>query len=346
MMTAVFKYSYPHAKVRVMKGTLFSDDDFRTLLQADSYRQLLLLLQTTHYLPASAEAEGEISLPVLNHLLYQSIFSDYEKVIHAVKGEIQNFFILLYQKYELTNLKTILRGMCSHLPPEEIAPLLLPTARYTLFSKQDVLALRDVFEVVEHLQGSFFQYPLNRALHRFEKEREFFPLEMSLDLHYYRTLWDKTETLPAEERKIVRKLIGMLIDMLNVVWILRFKEQYQFSPEEILNYTIHRGYAFRLGDRRKLAEAQDAAAMLTYLQHTPYGKALSGNESLNTLHVVLLRYIVTQVQPYFRSQPFQIGVILGYLLLKEFEVSDLMTIAEAKKYEYSFEDTQQYVIHA
>ena len=352
MVTAVFKYSYPNAKVRAMKGTLFTDDDFRPLLQAGSYHEFLSFLQTTHYITTSPdittspEAGGEISLPGLSHLLYKSIFIDYEKIIHAVKGEIQKFFILLYQQYELTNLKTILRGMCSHLPPEEIALLLLPTERYTLFSKQDVLNLRDVFEVVEHLQGSFFQYPLNRALHRFEKEREFFPLEMSLDLHYYRTLWDNMEKLPGEEQEIVRKLIGMRIDVLNVSWILRLKEQYQFSPEEVLNYTIHHGYAFRLRDRRKLAEAENAGAILAYLQNTPYGKAISGNEPLNTLHIILTRYIVGKLQTYFRSQPFQIGVILGYLLLKEFEASDILTIAEAKKYEYSFEDTQQYVIHA
>lgn len=345
MLPSVFKYSYPNAKIRAMKGSLLTSENFLSLLNAGSYHEFLLIVQTTWYKSVFPEEGGELSLSLFTNSLYKSVFSDYVKVIHAVDGELQRFFILLYQQYELTNLKTILRGLCSRLSTDEILPLLLPTEKYTLFSKQDVLALQDVLEVIDHLQGSFFEYPLNRAIRRFEKEREFFPLEMSLELYYYRTLWDNTEKLPEEERRIVQEILGMLIDILNVSWIIRLKERYHFSPEEILNYTIHHGYAFKLKDRRRLAEARGVSEILTYLQHSPYRKAISGDESIETLHIVLSRFVLSRLQTYFQGQPFQIGVILGYLILKEFEVSDLITIAEAKKYGLSFEQSKQYVIH-
>jgi V/A-type H+-transporting ATPase subunit C len=346
MIASVFKYSYPNAKVRALKGSLLTTEHFYTLLQTNSYREFLTNLHASPYLQAIQEEHQDLTLPALTTLLYANLFQDYVKIIHALNGDLQKLFILIYQRYELTNLKTVLRGLSSQVPSEEIAPLLLPTERYLLFSKEELLALRNVHDVIDHLQDSFFQYPLNRALPRFEKEHEFFPLEMSLDLHYYRTLWDTIQTIGEPEREIIRTIIGMLIDVLNVSWIIRFKEHYQFSPEEILNYTIHHGHVFRLRDRRKLAEAQGSAEIIAHLQQSPYGKMLSGDESLQTLHIVLARYVMAQLAKYFQRQPFQIGVILGYLYLKEFEVSDLLTIAEAKKYEYSFEDTQQYVIHA
>lgn len=326
---------------------LLSADDFLFLLNAESYQEFLQRLNTTSYAEVLTEAEfSEASLPELTTILYKSLFTDYEKTIHALTGETQKFFILLYQKYELINLKTILRGICAEVAPDQIAPLLLPTERYTLFAKEKLLAFRNVHDVVEHLQGTFFEYPLNRALHRFEKEKEFFSLEMALDLHYYRTLWDNITKLPKEEEKIVKQLLGMFIDVLNISWIIRFKEQYHFSPEEILNYTIHHGYAFTLKERRLLAESREAGEVLANLKTTQYGKAISGDEPLNTLHIVLIRYVVTRVRKYFSGQPFQLGVILGYLFLKEFEISDLITIAEAKKYEFSLEQSKEYVINA
>jgi V/A-type H+-transporting ATPase subunit C len=347
MITSVFKYAYPNAKVRAMKGRLLSADEFFSLLNADTYQEFLRILHTTTYAAAFSEQDtDEISMPALTNSIYRSLFIDYEKTIRSVKGESQKFFILLYQKYEVVNLKTILRGICSNVAPENVAPLLLPTEQYTLFSKEKLLEFRKVYDVIDHLQDTFFQYPLNRASHRFEKEKEFFPLEMALDLHYYHTLWDEVTKFPREEHEIVKELLGMAIDVLNVSWIIRLKEQYRFSPEEILNYTIHHGYAFTLRDRRILAEAQGVGEVLSYLKSTLYGNAISGDEPLNTLHVVLTRYVVTQLQKYFSRQPFQIGVILGYLFLKEFEISDLITIAEAKKYGFSLEQSKMYVINA
>ena len=249
------------------------------------------------------------------------------------------------RKYEVVNLKTILRGICSHIAPQHVVPLLLPTERYTLFSKEKLLGFQDVHNVVEHFQGTFFQHPLNLALRRFEEEQEFFPLEMALDLHYYHTLWDAAEKLPEHEKQIVEHILGMYLDILNVTWIIRFKEQYQFSTEEILNYTIQHGYAFTLRDRRRLSETSNPGEVIAYLKNTLYGKALSDEVPLNTLHVVLNRYLIAQLRKFFSGNPFQIGVIFGYLLLKEFEISDIITIIEAKKYGLSLEQSRHYIIH-
>lgn len=345
MIYPVFKYAYPNAKIRAMKGTLVSAEKFLALLNAVSYQEFLRILESTGYAAALRKYTGELPIPVLTNILYKSLFTDYEKTIHALTGETQKFFILLYQKYELINLKTILRGICSNVEPEQVAPLLLPTERYALFSKERLLTFRRVQEVVTHLRHTFFEYPLQQALRRYEEEQEFFPLEMALDLHYYQALWDEIRKLSHDEGAIIRKLIGMATDVINVSWIVRFKEQYHFSPEEILNYTIHHGDTLKFRDRRMLANAPGASDILAYLQKTRCGKGIAEGAALSTLHVTLTRQVVAQLRKYFGGYPFQIGVILGYLFLKEFEIADLMTVAEAKKYGFSLEQSTEYVIH-
>jgi V/A-type H+/Na+-transporting ATPase subunit C len=346
MIRTVFKYAYPQAKIRSMKGRLLSAEQYQELLRADSYQDFLRILRTTVYASSLKELSGESSIPELSRILYRNLFADYEKTIDALPHELQSFFILLYQKYELINLKTILRGICSNVPPDQIAPLLLPTKRHTMFSKEQLLTFRNVQDVVTYLQDTFFKAPLNISLHRYEREKDFFPLEMALDMHYYNALWDKTQELSRGDRKIARQQLGIVIDVLNISWIIRFKEQYHFAPEEILNYTIEHGYVLNFTDRRKLAHAHDASEIITYLRHTVYGKTLSGHESLGTVQILLTRQVAKQLLRAFSGYPFQIGIILGYLLLKEFEISDLITLAEAKKYEFSLEQSKNYIILA
>ncbi len=346
MLASVVKYAYPNAKTRAMKGLLLSEDQFRSLLNTDTFDEVLHVLQTTQYAKALAELPGgDPSTLEFTQILYNSLFRDYEKIIRSVDRKIRDFFILLYQKYELINLKTILRAIVSGIGPDQTSLLLLPTDRYTLFSKKALLDLYTVPDVITHLQGTFFHYPLNRALRRFEEEQEFFPLEMALDLHYYHTLWDTMEKLPDADRKILRHILGMSTDILNVSWIIRFKEEFRFSPEEILNYTILHGEVFKFRERKALSEVQDTAEIIAYLKKTPYGTAFSEDVPLNTVHIALSRYMIEQVRKYFSGNPFHIGVLLGYLWLKEFEISDILTIAEAKKYGFSLEQSRHYVIH-
>ena len=347
MFTSVFKYAYPHAKVRAMKAMLLSEEHFHGLLTAETFDQLLHVLQATPYGDALQDVPpADLTTPRLTALLYKSLFRDYRKTIRSMPSALQSVFILYYQRYELINLKTILRGMISNVPPETTAGLLLPTEDYTVFSKSRLLDCHDVRDVIEELRGTLFDYPLHLALRRYDQEQEFFPLEMALDIHYYHTLWDAFKKLPNGEEIIVKELIGIVFDILNIAWIIRFKEQYHFSTEEIMNYTIQHGYAFRLAERRRLSEAQDMAELLAYLRTTPYGRMLPENVSLQTLHVLLNRQLIKHIRKFFSGDPFQIGVIFGYCLLKEFEIADILTIAEAKKYGFSLEQSQQYIIHA
>jgi len=346
MMTSVFKYAYPNAKIRAMKGLLLSEETFQALLQTQTFEDMVHVLQTTSYAEAIRLANpAALTMPAFTTILYKQLFHDYEKTIAALHGVLQDFFILFYQKYQLINLKTILRGNFSHTPTHATAALLLPSSRHTLFDQAALLQIQNITQTIEKLQGSFFEYPLNRALHRFETEQEFFPLEMALDLHYHQTLWEKVEKLSGLEKKMAADILGRWTDILNICWIIRFKEQYHFAVEEILNYTIHHGYAFNLAKRRQLAEAANVEEILAALRNSPYGKELADDLPLNTLHIHLYRQLVKQLRKFFAGDPFQIGSILGYLLLKEIEVLDLITLAEAKRYGFSAEQSQLYTIH-
>ena len=63
-------------------------------------------------------------------------------------------------------------------------------------------------------------------------------------------------------------------------------------------------------------------------------------------YTVLLQYVFKLAKRNWTGNPFQIGVILDYLIFKEMEVRTLIAITEAKCIGFSKDTVNQYLINA
>ena len=131
------------------------------------------------------------------------------------------------------------------------------------------------------MRKTCYYRPLKNALYRFKEEKETFPLEMALDLSYYSQLWKIASSLGSGERRIIKSILGVQMDILNITWIFRFKEVYHFSPEEILNYGLMQGCHISPELRKKLAYSVDRKDVVTNLEGTPYKALLADLSELD-----------------------------------------------------------------
>lgn len=342
-MKAAFQYSYINAKIRSLKSRLLSPEDYENLLGVAGYNGLAECLKTTSYgikadqFPSSFEG--------LIHLFYEDLFDCYRKVIGVLSGERKRLIQHLYRKYELENLKAILRIVCYERAREEKGKLLLPLIKPQSFSPESLLQSKSLEEILGQLRRTCYHDPLKNSIYRFEEERETFPLEMALDLSYYSHLWQIIDSLGRRERGITLSLLGVQMDALNILWIFRFKEMCHFSPEEILNYSLMHGCHISSEIRKKLACSVDQRDMVANLAGTPYRALLSGVDDQKISSAALWRYLVATVRKNWQGFPFQIGTILDYVLLKEIEVKDLISITEARRLNLSREITANHLIN-
>ena len=199
--------------------------------------------------------------------------------------------------------------------------------------------------MIQRLKGTWYHDPLNHSAYRFEQEGETFPLEVALDLRYHERLWETVSSLKRKDKRIACALIGAQLDALNILWMIRFKENYRFSPEEILNYSLTHGRFITPRKRKEMAFSIDKNEIVNHLDHTPYKKILMGIQDAELAYSVLLQYIFSMAKKNWVGDPFQIGVILDYLIFKEMEIANLITITEAKKISYASDNFRQYLVN-
>ncbi len=325
------QYARPNAAMRAMLGRLFAPQEMRRLLAAPTLDDALRQLAATPYGPAlAAAAQG--TLLWAERALESSLVDAYARLIRTLEGAPRALVEEMLRRLEVDNLKAILRGLATGAPADEIRSLLLPLGRWERLEVGQLLAAPGVAEAVRALDRLPYARPLAEALPRYERERSLFPLEVALDLDYYRRLWALAATLPGGDRDSARRVLGARYDVLNVSWLLRFSQLYRLSAQEIFNYTLP--YGDRIDDdiMRRAAAAPDIAGLVAALPE-PYRALLGPLEGagITRMEAALRRFLWHDAHALLTGYPFQIGAIMAYLYLKEAEVRDLAAILEGKR---------------
>lgn len=328
MSLRVWRYAYGGAKIMALKSFLLTMEDYHFLLRSRHLDDFLGYLTTTAYGEAlmgwdwhTPEAETEFS-----QRLYGELAQAFHKVGRGLKKRERLFIGVLAQRLVAENLKVVLRTLHRGLAPELAVPLLIPVERLSPLNFRELLNQGTVSALVHYLAPTPWGPPLARGLPRYLREGSLFPLEMSLDLWVSDSILRGRENLSRTDRRLSGQLLGALADINNLIWAGRFREIYGFPGEEIYQYLLEAGTLGEPRRRHDLAFAPNLAAMITRLPRRPYGELLAGATDLATVEERLARYWVKTLEKVLSLPPFQIGLPITYLFLKEMEVRNLITL--------------------
>jgi V/A-type H+-transporting ATPase subunit C len=328
MILRVWRYAYGGAKVMALKSFLLTPEDYHFLLKARHLDDFLGYLTTTAYGAAltgwdwhTPDAETELS-----RRLYGELAQAFQKVGRGLKKRERLSIGVLAQRLVAENLKVALRALHRGLAPEEAARLLLPVDELSPLNFRELLNLGNISALVDYLAPTPWGPPLARGLPRYQREGSLFPLEMSLDLWVFDYILKGGKNLSRRDRRLSDRLLGALADINNIIWAGRFREIYGFPGEEIYQYLLEAGSLGEPRRRHDLAFAPNLAARLARLPRRPFGDLLAGASELAGVEERLARYWVKTLEKVLSLPPFQIGLPLAYLFLKELEIRNLITL--------------------
>lgn len=340
-----------------MYSTLLGPQDFVRLTEAADFPALLGLLKSTIY-GTYLEIQKEKELTPRRALLQikRRLADAYYSVIHMAPEHARPLLIQLYRYFEVGNLKAILRGVVTGPTREEETPqwermhdILFPLGSMTVLPAQAMVESGNIPAAVELLRGTRYEEPLSFAMKRYSAEQNIFPLEVALDLHYWRQLWHEARRLSGMDRDYALRVIGSLLDMNNLMWAIRYRVYHKLSEEELINYTLPFGYRVRDEDIRAIAAGAEIASVIQriYPGLTDVNALLETPQSgLPQLESRLKRYIVRQCMAAFTGNPFHIGIPLAFLILTDLEIQDLTVLIEAKSSQLAVEEFHPYLLRA
>ncbi len=328
MIFKIWRYAYGGAKVMALKSFLLSPEDYHYLLRARNLEDLVGYLWTTAYGPTLSgwdwrrgDAEAELS-----RRLYDSLAQAFLKVRRGLKKREARFLDLLLYRLVAENLKVVLRALHRQMDPVQAAARLLPLTALSPLDFQEMLRQETIPRLVDYLAPTVWGPPLAKGLSRFEREANLFPLEMSLDLFVYASLWKGLELLGRGDRRIAAEILGALADITNITWAGRFRDLYGFPAEETYQYLIEAGSFTSPAARRDLAFAPNTGEMILRLPRPIYVEVLQGAQDRAEVETRLRQYWMATLEKSLDRPPFQIGLPLTYLFYQELELDNLITL--------------------
>jgi V/A-type H+-transporting ATPase subunit C len=327
-------YAAVHARVRAMHASMLAPPTWELLCEASDLQGLIDILKETVYASYLEAVESARLTPrrtvyqVKQHLADVSVTT-----IGLVPEHSRPLLTQLYRLWEVDNLKAVLRGIAANATWDEVRYVLFPMESYNVLPAQEMVEGGSISVAVDLLRGTPYYDTLSHAMERYTAEQSLFPLEVALDLAYWRTLWRDATRLSGRDRERAMSLIGPLVDMSNLMWAIRYRTYHHLSEEEIINYTLPFGYRVHDQDIRSIAAGADITRVVgrIYPELVERG-ALSASLSsdLAQLERRLQQRIVERSRAAFLGYPFHVGIPIAYVLLNRAEIQDLTVLIEAK----------------
>jgi V/A-type H+-transporting ATPase subunit C len=345
---SVSEYAAAHARVRAMYSTMLTPETWVELCEAADLTALINVLKETAYGPYLADVEDEDLTP--RRAVYQlrkRLADAFVTVMRLAPLPAHSLLSQLYRLFEVDNLKAVLRGVVTGASWDQIRYTLFPLGSSTVLPAQAMVEAEDMAGAVERLRGTPYYDTLAHAMERYTAEQNLFPLEVALDLDYWRELWRDINRLPTADRAQGLRIVGSLVDVNNLMWAIRYRVYHHLSEEEIINYTLPFGYHVKDEDIRAIAAGADIAEVVAriYPDLADVDALLQEPQSgLPELELRLQQHIVGKCRAAFVGYPFHVGIPLAYLLLTELEIQDLTVLLEAKSLQMPAERFRPYLL--
>jgi V/A-type H+-transporting ATPase subunit C len=344
----VTQYAAIDAHVRAMYSTMLTDQEFSLLLEAPDLDSVIELLKNTAYRPYLERVnDKELTARRAAYQIRERLADTYTIIINAAPAQTKPLLIQLYRHFEVTNLKAVLRGVVAGSTWDQVRFLLFPFGPTGVLPAEAMIETHNVASAVELLQGTPYYDTLSFAMKRYSAEGTLFPLEVALDLSYWRDLWDAVKHLKGADRNQAMRILGPYLDSTNLMWAIRYRVYHHLSEEEIVNYTLPFGYHVSDEAIRSIAAGADISMVVASLYpDLPNIDVLLDNPAsgLQELELLLQRKVVAACRAVFMGDPFNIGIPIGYLTLFRMEVQDLTVLFEEKATGIKVDNIRRYLM--
>src|SRR6266542_2782430 len=351
----VTSYSAISARVRAMSADLLTPQDMLRLNESPDFISLFNTLKSTAYGPYLEGLKDKDINPRRTIIQIKRKLADaFYSVIQMAPVQTRPLVKQLYRYYEIGNLKAVLRAIVTVSTWnaetalwDRVRDVLFPMGSASVLPAQAMVESGSVGTAVDLLHGTPYEETLSFAMKRYSSEQNLFPIEVALDLNFWRRLWSETQKLTGQDRQHSVRIIGSLLDMNNLMWAIRYRVYHKLSEEEVINYTLPFGYKVQDSDIRAIAAGADIASVVTRIYPAiPDVNALLENPQtgLPKLEVLLKRRIMEECLAAFVGSPFHIGLPLAFLVLHDFEVQDLIVLIEAKSSEMPEEEYRPFLL--
>jgi V/A-type H+-transporting ATPase subunit C len=255
--------AYLNTRVSLFSSRLWQPEYFRTLLHAPEVEIPQVLAEGG--LPQLAGVHPGSDIHSLEQSIIAQLLDETLILLRPLTGSARAFLLYWTERFEVTNLKTLLRGKMMGERPAALLNRLTPMGAFGRLDVQDLSHAEDVAELLRRLESGHYSGIVRQAREAFEESHDPFLLDAALDRSYYEGLAMRARELEKKHGPALRNLMGSLIDRINLVWLLRYRFNYKLPPAQVYYLLVSAHYGLtsaRLKELAALGSLEDVLAAL------------------------------------------------------------------------------------
>jgi len=337
-MVVRVEYDYVNARIKGMKSRLLAPPVFETLILKPDVESIIAELENTPYKLEIEKATVQYSgIKCIEVALRKDFTNAFRKILGFMKEDTAEKYIkILLSRWDIQNIKTILRGKNIHMTSAEIVECLVPAGQLDDATLIELIRQPDVKAVIDLLATWRIEYakPLTRNFKEYSEKRDLSILEYAIDKFYYENALEKLGEDSYDDR-IILDMIRTEIDVTNIKNVLKLIRD-KIEIEEAEGLLINDGA--KLNKERLLAMIRTGTleGAIKVLDATPY-KFLSElpadvfrTEKISVFEKELEKYLIKRGISRVLGDPLSIAVAVGYVWAKYNEITNIRIIARCK----------------
>jgi len=184
-MVVRVEYDYVNARIKGMKSRLLAPPVFETLILKPDVESIIAELENTPYKEEIEKATVQYSgIKCIEVALRKDFTNAFRKILDFMKGgESETYINILLSRWDIQNIKTILRGKNIHMTSAEIVECLVPAGQLDDTTLIELIKQPDVKAVIDLLATWGIEYakPLTRNFKEYSEKRDLTILEYAID---------------------------------------------------------------------------------------------------------------------------------------------------------------------
>jgi len=321
------KYAYITGRVRAMKTKLIPGEMYSRMLSMDTSEIARYLEETQYKDEIDALSKDYSGAELIEHATFANLAKTYRKLLEVSIDE-PSFLILEYlRRWDIWNIKTILRGKFYGASDAEIMKYLVPAGELSEEFLAELAKKETVQEVISAFDGTDYA----SALAQYDG-KNLASVENALDKLYYFRMERAVGGTLSVGGGLLLKYVRREIDIRNLITLFRMNKA-GIDAAVVQENLIPGG---KLYDELVRMAGQPFGEFLRGLGGYPFWSSISDIatadiDAISRIEARLRAYLVRYAWALSNYHPLSILPVLGYMVSKETEVANIRKIVLGKE---------------
>ncbi len=330
------KYGYSNARVKAMKSLILKPAFLEELIRVNSVDAMVELLQRTGYrndLAAAALVAGGSRL--IEMAASRNFSRTAQKLIGIAPQSDRKGVRAMMIRWDLMNLKALLHARRLKRGYDDMKPYLFEVGGLSEDNFRNILKADDSNLARELKATELGRLMLSAAAPGKEargKADAFVRLEGAIDTQVYVLMNRALTAVGGEDVGGIRRVLKKEVDAKNVMIIERLKAH--GITRDRIEAELIRGGTLDKQTISRLLDAKDLSGLVAILKSRFAQLEIrgEGRSALSQLEVALEKSLAAQKLTAFHRAVLSVGVVVGFMMLKEEEMNNLRKIAKGKEF--------------